>query len=411
MKPFVELSFMPAALAFNPKQTVFAYRSITSPPKSYAKWGTLVQEFTRHLVGRYGREEVESWYFEVWNEPDLHMPLFGDFWHGSPEDYFQLYDRAAEAIKSVDSRLQVGGPAAATPAFIGPFLDHVASTANAPGRTRRVPLDFLSYHAYSSPLLDWRPLLERLGFPDLPVFYTEWGVSARAGEAVNDLPFGAAWLARVLMESNDSASLFAYWTGAEYSDEQKAPNSLFHGGFGLLGFDSIRKPRYWTYFMLHQMGTRRVALEGTGDGFGALIHGLATTSPDGAVRVLLANVTYQQLKASGDALLERNISLTFTGLEPRRRFRLHHYRVDNQHSNVYSAWQGMGKPDWPDAVQMAELRRRDVLETAEPDREVSSDSNGQLAVDFKLPMPALSMIELMPGDRPQHDGIAPMPSE
>jgi xylan 1,4-beta-xylosidase len=354
---------------------------------------------------------VESWYFEVWNEPDLHMPLFGDFWHGSAEDYFQLYDQAAVAIKSVDSHLQVGGPAAATPAFIGRFLDHVASMANSAGFTHGVPLDFLSYHAYSSPLLDWRPLLERLGFPDLPVFYTEWGVSARAGEAVNDLPFGAAWLARVLMESNDSASLFAYWTGAEYSDEQKAANSLFHGGFGLLGFDSIRKPRYWTFFMLHQMGTRRVALEGTGDGFGALIHGLATTSPDGAVRVLLANVTYQQLKASGDALLERNISLTFTGLEPRRRFRLHHYRVDNQHSNVYSAWQGMGKPDWPDAVQMAELRRRDVLETAEPDREVFSDSNGQLAVDFKLPMPALSMIELIPGDRPQHDGIAPMPSE
>jgi xylan 1,4-beta-xylosidase len=183
------------------------------------------------------------------------MPLFGNFWHGSPEDYLQLYDQAADAIKSVDSRLRAGGPAAATPAFMSRFLDHVAGAANAAGRTHRVPLDFLSYHAYSSPLIDWRPLLKRLGFADLPVFYTEWGVSARAGEVVNDLPFGAAWLASVLMESNDSASLFAYWTGAEYSDEQKTPKSLFHGGFGLLGFDSIRKPRYWAYFMLHQMGT------------------------------------------------------------------------------------------------------------------------------------------------------------
>lgn len=396
MKPFIELSFMPSALAANPEQTVFAYKAITSPPKSYAKWGALVRELVRHLVERYGKEEVETWYFEVWNEPDLHMPLFGDFWHGTAEDYFRLYDSAADAIKSVDSRLRVGGPAAATAAFIHLFLNHVATSASA-NRQGRVPLDFLSYHAYASPLIDWRPLLERLGFAGLPVFYSEWGVSPQAGEAVNDLPYGAAWLVRVLMEGNDAASISSYWTGAEYSDEQKAPKTFFHGGFGLLGFDCIRKPRYWAFFLLQRMGTRRVALEGKGDGFGTLVQGLATRSADGAVRVLLSNVIYQQTKINGDARLGRHISLTISELAPGKAFNLRHYRVDSSHSNVYAAWQALGKPDWPDTAQLAELHRRDALDMEEPKRLVSANSDGQITLDFDLPMPAVSMLELAPG--------------
>lgn len=395
MKPFVELSFMPAALAANPRQTIFAYKGITSPPKNYAKWAALVHDFAQHLVDRYGTGEVQTWYFEVWNEPDLHMPLFGDFWHGSPEDYFRLYDYTADAIKSVDSQLRVGGPAAATPAFINLFLKHVAASAS-PNRPDRVPLDFLSYHAYSSPFIDWRPLLRELGFADPPVFYTEWGVSPRAGEMVNDLPYGAAWLVRVLIEGNDSASISSYWTGAEYSDEQKAPKAFFHGGFGLLGFDCIRKPRYWAYFLLQQMGTRRVVLEGEGDGFGTLVQGLATTSPEGTVRVLLSNVIYQQTKVNGDVQLERHVSLTIFGLAPGEAFDLRHYRIDSSHSNVYAAWQALGRPDWPDAAQLAELHRHDALGMVGPEREVSADSDGEITLDFNLPMPAVSMVEIAP---------------
>jgi xylan 1,4-beta-xylosidase len=395
MKPFVELSFMPPVLAVNPRQTVFAYKAVTSPPNSYLKWGALVREFVKHLVERYGKEEVETWYFEVWNEPDLHMPLFGDFWHGTDEEYFRLYDYAADAIKSVDSRLRVGGPAAATAAFINLFLNHVATSASAT-RQGRVALDFLSYHAYSSPFIDWRPLLERLGFAGLPVFYSEWGVSPRAGEAINDLPYGAAWLVRVLMEGNDAARVSSYWTGAEYSDEQKAPKAFFHGGFGLLGFDCIRKPRYWAFYLLQKMETQRVALEGKGDGFGTLVQGLATRSPEGAVRVLLANVIYQQTKVNGDVRLGRHINLTICGLPPGKAFKLRHYRIDSSHSNVYAAWQGLGKPAWPDAAQLAELHRLDALDMEEPDRPVSANSDGQITLEFDLPMPAVSMLELAP---------------
>jgi len=206
----------------------------------------------------------------------------------------------------------------------------------------------------------------------------------------------------VLVEGNDDAGISGYWTGAEYSDEP--PKAFFHGGFGLLGFDSIRKPRYWAYFLLQQLGTRRVALAGKGDGFGTLIQGLATTSPDGAVRVLLANVCYQQTNVKGDAQLQRRVTLTVSGLVPGQRFDLRHYRIDNSHSNVYAAWQALGSPAWPDAAQLGELHRRDALETAEPEREVSADSDGQITVDFNLPMPAVSMLEFVPapssGKRP-----------
>ena len=144
------------------------------------------------------------------------------------------------------------------------------------------------------------------------------------------------------------------------------------------------------------MGTQRVALEGTGGGFGSLIQGMATTSPEGAIRVLLTNVTYQQIHAGGDGRLERYVNLTVSGLMAGQRFNMHHYRIDNTHSNVYAAWQALGRPDWPDAAQLAELHRLDALETVEPGREVVADPGGRITLDFNLPMPAVSMVELVP---------------
>jgi xylan 1,4-beta-xylosidase len=394
LKPFVELSFMPGALAANPGQTIFAYKAITSPPKSYVKWGALVREFAKHLLDRYGQREVESWYFEVWNEPDLHMPLFGDFWHGSSDAYFQLYDYAAEALKSVDPRIRVGGPAAATPDFVEQFLRHIRAGRNL--LTVREPLDFLSFHMYSAPLPNWRPLLQRLGFGDLPIFCTEWGVSTRYGEAVNDLPYGAAWLVRVLIESNEFVSLNGYWTGSEYSDEGAPPGKFFHGGFGLLGFDLIRKPRYWAYFLLHELGTTRVALDGSGAAFGALVNGLATRSEGDGLRVLLTNVSYEQTRSSGDPALSQRVELNVCGLMASRNYVVRHFRVDETHSNVYAAWRSIGSPDWPDRAQLGELHRRDTLELLVPVQRLTADASGRISLSFEMPMPSLSMIELIP---------------
>ena len=138
IRPFVELSFMPRKLALNLTPHAFWYKPFPSPPKDPAKWAALIAAFTNHLIERYGKDEVEKWYFEVWNEPNI------DFWNGKPqqETYFQLYDLTAKAVKQVDSKLRVGGPATAQAAWVGDFIAHCTQN--------HVPFDFVSTHVYGN---------------------------------------------------------------------------------------------------------------------------------------------------------------------------------------------------------------------------------------------------------------------
>ena len=398
LKPAVEFSFMPSALALNPADLGMVtrfYHGVVSPPKDYRKWGALVESLTRHLIERYGRDEVESWFFEVWNEPDFRTPWIHGFWNGSDEDYFHLYDFAAQAVKSVDPKLRVGGPVAATTRLIEPFLKHVTTQNFATGG-QSAPLDFLDFHMYFAPPFNWRPVLERYGLGRLPLFLSEWGVDTWWGREANDLPYGGAWIARGLYEGFDNADLMAYWCTSDYYEENGPPKKFFHGGFGLVGLDGVRKASYWAFHLLHQLTARRIALQGDGDGFGGLVEGWATRGQDGAVRVLLWNVTFDQTKARGSSLLERRISMNVAGLAPHQGFRLRHYRIDNMHSNVYGAWLAMGRPDWPNAAQLAELHRRDALQMLEPESALSADASGNILLDFTLSMPALSLVELVP---------------
>ncbi len=146
LRPVVELSFMPAALALDPEQTVFTYRGIISPPADWGEWRTLVTELTAHLVDRYGLYEVTQWAFEVWNEPNLAV-----FWPGSQQDYLRLYAESALAVKSVDSRLRVGGPSTAAAEWIELLAEYTSDSD--------LPLDFISTHTYGNLPADFRPAL------------------------------------------------------------------------------------------------------------------------------------------------------------------------------------------------------------------------------------------------------------
>jgi xylan 1,4-beta-xylosidase len=225
LKPVVEFSFMPSRLAVNPTDmgmvTSF-YHGVISRPKDYSRWGALVGGLTRHLIERYGRREVESWYFEVWNEPDFRTPWVHGFWSGSDEDYFRLYDFAAQAVKSTDPKLRVGGPVAATTRLIEPFLKHMTTQNFATGG-RSAPLDFLDFHMYFAPPFNWRPVMERYGLGGLPLFLSEWGVDTWWGREGNDLPYGAAWTARGLYEGLDNADVIAYWCTSDYYEENGPP--------------------------------------------------------------------------------------------------------------------------------------------------------------------------------------------
>lgn len=392
LKPIVELSFMPAALAANSSAPrIYFYRGNSSPPRDYAKWRALVAALAQHLIDRYGREEVESWPFEVWNEPDLGAnPLF---WSGDRQEYFRLYDYAADGLKSVDPNLQVGGPVVAFTSFQEPFLRHVTTENYATGG-HRAPLDFLDMHNYFLAVPDYRPLLRRYGLGNVPVYYSEWGVSLFYGDRTSDLPYSAAETIAGLEDSLDQVTLISYWTASDYFEESGNPRALFHGGFGLIGLDNLRKPRYWAYYLLHRLDTERLAVTGNGDGFGGLVKALATRGSDGNVSILLSNATPQHSKAAGSPALDRRVLLTVTGLTPGGAYRIEHDRIDNTHSNVYGAWQAMGSPKWPEAAQIAALHQRDNLQTLTPATSLTASAQGAITLDFDLPMPAVSFIRL-----------------
>ena len=381
--PWVLLSYMPRDLASLPEKPK-VWGSNTSPPKDIAKWSVLVSAFAAHLVERYGRDEVATWFFEVWSEPDLHLRK-ADFWTGTLEEYFRLFDASAAALRSVDTRLRVGGPGAASLPTVEAFLRHTS--------TARIPLDFVSVHLYGAGLIDFRPLLGRYGFDDVPVFYSEWGVSGRE-EEVHDLPFAAAWIARVVLENAGSATL-GYWAATD--DLSGASNeALFHGGFGLLAADGLRKPSYQGLALLHRLGSRRVAVEGSGDGFAGLVQALGARSEDGAVQVLLTNATYDQSKALGSAALSRHIDLQISGLRPSASYRLSHSRIDNANAGAFGAWERLGKPSHPSDEELAQLRAADRIDLLEPSRDVTADASGLFRTSFDLPMPGLSLVELVP---------------
>src|SRR5262249_51617169 len=134
VKPFVELSFMPYKLAARQDIQSFWYRPNVSPPKDYTKWDDLITQLMKHLVSRYGLDEVAKWYFEVWNEPNL------DFWSGNPKQqtYFELYDHTVRDIKAVAPSVRVGGPATAQAAWVADMIRHAEQA--------HVPLDFVSTH-------------------------------------------------------------------------------------------------------------------------------------------------------------------------------------------------------------------------------------------------------------------------
>ena len=247
LRPVVELSFMPAALARDPGQTVFTYRGIISPPRDWAQWRLLVGELAAHLVGRYGIDEVAQWPFEVWNEPNLAV-----FWPGTLNEYLRLYDEAALAIKAVDPRLRVGGPATAAGEWIELLAAHAASSG--------VPLDFVSTHTYGNLPLDLRPALRRHELGAIPIWWTEWGIGSTHFGPVHDSPMGAPFVLSGLRSAQGRVDALAYWVISDHFEELGRPQRLFHNGFGLLSVGNLRKPRYWAVHLAENLGDQLLAV-------------------------------------------------------------------------------------------------------------------------------------------------------
>lgn len=265
MKPFVELSFMPAAMASG-TNTVFWYHANVTPPKDMKKWADLVRAFVRHVRQRYGDAEVRTWYFEVWNEPNLH----NGFWTGTQQDYFDLYAATARAIKSVSTNYQVGGPATAGGCWIPEFIHFCA--------TNGAPLDFITTHTYGvdigylaengtqgtalslNPDSIWgdvkrvRREIAGSAIPGLKLFFTEWSSSYTPFDPFHDSYLSAAYIVDKLKHCGDAAQAMSYWTFTDIFEEMGPRWEAFHGGFGLINYQGINKPAFYAYQFLNRLG-------------------------------------------------------------------------------------------------------------------------------------------------------------
>lgn len=272
MKPLVEVGFMPSPLASEGK-TIFYWKGNGNPPKDWDKWSGLISAFARHLEHRFGQAEVRKWRFEIWNEPNL-----DGFWKdGNQEAYFKLYDTTVTAIKNVDPALKVGGPATAGAAWVPEFLAH-AKSAN-------IQVDFITTHAYgvAGGFLDekgegdnklvadpgtisddvWKVRKEiQADWPGLPLYFTEWSTSYNPRDPIHDDYLSAAFILDKLKKTEGGAQSMSYWTYTDLFEEAGPPPSSFHGGFGLLNREGIRKAAFFAYKYLNELGPQELAGSG-----------------------------------------------------------------------------------------------------------------------------------------------------
>ncbi|HTB15951.1 MAG TPA: hypothetical protein VK752_30485 [Bryobacteraceae bacterium] len=425
-KPFVEIGFMPRALSMNPEP----YRPDWSPgsnfdqyylgwaypPKDYAKWAELVNRWVRHAVEKYGTSEVESWYWEVWNEPDI------AYWHGTPEEYNKLYDATAEAVKRALPGARIGGPASTGPsgskpaAFLRQFLEHCAA--------KNVPLDFISYHAKGRPSVvdghvrmgisknaedvdsGFRIVSEFPKFRDLPIVLSESdpegcaACSARVypQNAYRNGPLYAAYEAAMMkniFELADRAktNIAGMLTWAfEFEDQP------YFDGFRTLATNGIDKPVLNLFRMAGMMRGDRVRTESSGgvtpqamiaEGVRghADVDALAVRS-DREISVLAWNYHDDDV-ASPVAKVRIDVS----GMRGTRAL-LRHYRIDETHSNAWTAWKKVGSPENPSAEQYSALEAAGQLEELESPHWIVV-KGGVATIDIALPRQAVSLLNLV----------------
>jgi len=390
MKPFVELSFMPSALASGEK-TVFHYRGNVTLPKDFDQWATLIGRLVAHRVERYGVEEVRSWFFEVWNEPNLEY-----FGSGKQSDYFTLYSHSARAIKAVDAQLRVGGPATAMNAWIADFREFCVRD--------RVPVDFISTHHYPTDAfgkegddtqtqlsLSRRSVLReqarnvRAQAGTMPVYYTEWSCSSNPRDPLHDEPYAAAFVIKTIMEANGLVQGYSYWTFSDIFEENYLPSVPFHGGFGLLNIHGIAKPAYRAFELLHQVGTELLPIEGSH----ATVDAWVIRAADSAT-VLLSNYALPR-----QPIAPTRVRVGLRNADAPLSARVQ--RIDAEHANAKRRWQDLGAPEYPNPELLAQLHAASALRCEE---QVYRCAGGILEFDVALPPLGVAAVSVQFAPRP-----------
>ena len=431
VRPFVELGFCPGEMASR-QGGVFWWKGHASPPWDPEAWERLINAFVRHVIARYGIDEVVTWYFEVWNEANLH-----GFWCGTRSAYFDLYARSARVIKAIDPRLKVGGPSTSNfvpddrfegevedrskhdvwrtgdpnslewkPVWMESFLTFCASND--------VPVDFVSTHPYPT---DWafdehgtgsnfsrhrdatredlttlRQMIAASAYPEAEIHLTEWNSSASSRDHTHDTLAAATWIVHGNAQAIGLCDSLAYWTFTDVFEEAGTVPERFHGGFGMQSFDGLAKPAFHAYRFLNALGDQLVA-----QGSEHLI-----TRSESGVQVLLWHYPADCAsapprtgsRAAGRKLEEgdpRDCTITLDGLTPGATYRID--IIDRKHGHGARLWEDMGAQEALTLEQTAELRA--ASRTTELDgSNVSVDANGRLDLTLSLDPWAVALMHI-----------------
>ena len=434
MKPFVQLGFMPEALSRKPQPYRHfwkpgdnyndIYTGWAHPPADFAKWGELVFQLTTHLVRKYGRAEVESWWFEVWNEPDI------GYWQGTQEEYFKLYDYAADGLKRALPSARIGGPETTGPngmraqQWLRAFLEHTLRGRNlATGRTGS-PLDLITFHAKGSPAVAPAGHIRMSVANQIRAIDNGFAIVASFPELANTPivigesdPEGCAACPARAYPSNAyrNGTVFSSYTAEQIArtyqlaDTRKVnllgavtwaflfEDQPYFDGFRDLATNGIDKPVMNVFRMLGKMTGDRIAVRSTGSLELAEVRDRSVrNAPDVSalasrsertVAVLVWNYHDDDVTAQAS-----EVEMTLEGLPPGRAT-MAHFRVDGSHSNSYARWQQMGSPQAPTPAQYAELERAGQLARLEADRPLTVTA-GRAVISFPLPRQGVSLITL-----------------
>lgn len=395
IKPFIEIGFMPQCIASG-DEYIFHYKGNVTPPKDESIWVMLIEKFISHIIQRYGLAEVRKWYFEIWNEPNLGKNngfKGGRFWSGDMDDYYRLYTITANTIKHIDQHLKVGGPATSNNAHIVEMLEYCKKS--------ETPIDFISTHHYPTDIVlgygvedsqnlitafnketcsdklqdiikeyitfqsdTWykveRGVLTKMAqrakkeSQGLPLYYTEW--SSLAG-LDSDSAFGSSFIIKTIQDNMGLVDGYSYWAFSDIFEEKGVPNCAFHGGFGLITIDGIKKATYNAFKLLASLGQERyieiyryetLDVYFFKDKLSSTIQILAVNHQS-----LLHDIKNQKVEITiSNAQILSNAEMVL---------------LDCDHSNAVEEWKKMGYPQILSKSQIlylqsiAELKKQDII--------------------------------------------------
>jgi xylan 1,4-beta-xylosidase len=433
VRPMVELGFMPKDLAatvagVNDYQVHYPGSTISgasnNPPKDYAVWGELVRKYTEHLVQRYGKEQVSTWYFEVWNEPDI------AYWHATPEEYYKLYDYSVAGVRAALPNAIVGGPASTGPAsdkaslFLDNFLNHCMNDKSS-ANGRPVPLDFISFHPKGRPTVvdghvrmglanelkaaseGFRIVAKYPKYIHLPIILSEadpegcaaCSMKVNPSNAYRNGPLYPTYTAAAIkglfaLQDRYKVNLISMLSWSfEFEDKE------YFEGFRTLATNGVDKPVINVFRMAGLMSGQRVNSSSTGqiplddilnkgvrqapdiDAF--------ATKADHEAAVMVWNYHDDDVPAAGTP-----VRVTIAGIPSGvKRVLLQHYRIDDTHSNSYTVWKKLGSPQSPTAEQYAQLKDAGQLELL-TSPEWLDVSDGGVSIVTELPRQATSLLHL-----------------